>query len=332
MINFDNLGIYINGEWIRNNREMFSVYNKFSGESVAKLPLATKEDVILAGNAATNYFEQNSMTPNDIYLFLTKVASKMKEEADSLAEELVIEVGKTIKEARAEVNSAVAAFIDAGEEAKRVTGETIPVDANPGSENRFAFTLYTPSGPVCAFTPFNAPLNQAAHKIASSIAAGSSVVLKTNPYTPLTAVHLVDIMHKIGMPKGLVNLVLGDADVGKWLVEDESYSHFTFTGSPQVGIELRANSSGRPVTLELGSNAHTIVHSDADLNDAASAILASGFAIAGQVCTSVQRALIHEDIIDQFTEILVAKVNKMIVGDPMDINTDMGPMLTEEAA
>lgn len=326
--------MFIGGEWRdAAGRETIDVLNKFDGSVIAKVPEATEQDVLDAVTAAETAFATKELSLFERATILSRAAELMRADAADLAKLLVQEVGKTIREARAEVGSAVAALINAAEEAKRIDGETVPVEANPGSEKRFAVVMHTPAGPVCAITPFNAPLNQAAHKVASAIAAGDPVVFKPSEKTPLTAWRLAQIMQEAGTPPGYCNLIYGYGNtVGERMLRDKRFARFTFTGSVVVGRHILATVGVRPVTLELGSNAPTIVFADADLKAAALASRASGYAIAGQVCTSVQRLYVHEDVLDAFTKIFVPLVEQMKLGDPMDDATDIGPMLTDAAA
>ncbi len=324
----------IGEEWRHGGtRSTIDVLDKFDGVVIASIPEATTDDVDNAVTAAAEAFKNNPLTPHQRYTILSESARLMQVHKEELARLLVREVGKTIREAHAEVGSAVAALISAAEEAKRIDGETVPLDANPGSEKRFAVVMHTPSGPVCAITPFNAPLNQAAHKVASAIAAGSSIVLKPSEQTPLTAFRLAEIMQEAGLPAGHLNLVYGRGQpVGQRLLEDKRFARFTFTGSVAVGRHILATVGIRPVTLELGSNAPTIVFADADIDAAAVAVRGSAYAIAGQVCTSVQRLYVHADILEKFTKVFVEKVEQLKLGNPMEDDTDVGPMLTDAAA
>ncbi|MEB2399817.1 MAG: aldehyde dehydrogenase family protein [Alcaligenaceae bacterium] len=324
----------INGQWVVGGSDVeLPVLNKFSGETIARIREATAEQVQQAVDAAQAAFEGEELSLHRRFQILEKASRLVQEDAQALAQMLVREVGKTIRESRAEVNSAAAALLNAAEEAKRIDGETIPVEANPGSERRFAVVMHTPSGPVCAITPFNAPLNQAAHKVAAAIAAGSPVVLKPSEQTPITAYRLAEILVEAGLPAGHLAVVFGRGpSVGEQLLKDPRFSRYTFTGSARTGRHILETVGIRPVALELGSNAPTIVFPDADLEQAALAARASGYAIAGQVCTSVQRLYVHESVIDRFTEIFVDKVGRLKVGDPMDDATDVGPVLTDAAA
>lgn len=324
----------IGGEWRRgeSGHEM-PVLEKFSGTLFAEVQEATDWEVDEAVSAAQAAFEDGPLSPHQRFQILETASRRIKADSKALSELLVREVGKTIREARAEVAAASAAILNAAEEAKRIDGETIPVDANPGSERRFAVVLHTPSGPVCAITPFNAPLNQAAHKVASAIAAGNPVVLKPSEQTPVTAYRLAQILTEAGLPPGQLGLIYGrGSTVGERLLRDPRFARYTFTGSSRTGRHILSTVGIRPVALELGSNAPTIVFADADLNLAAVASMSSAFAIAGQVCTSVQRLYVHEDVLEKLTELFVTAVKRLKVGDPMDEGTDVGPMLTDTAS
>ena len=329
-----NPAMLIDGVWRHaEGRFEIAVLDKFSGAEIARTPEATDADVKDAVDAAQAAFEGNGVSPHQRFTILARASALVQRDQKALAELLVREVGKTIREAKAEVSSAAAALLNAAEEAKRIDGETIPVDANAGSEKRFAVVMHTPSGPVCAITPFNAPFNQAAHKVASAIAAGNPVVLKPSEQTPLTALRLAEIMTEAGLPPGHLGLLYGrGATTGEALLRDKRFARFTFTGSVRVGRHILATVGIRPVALELGSNAPTIVFADADLDLAALAARASGYAIAGQVCTSVQRLYVHESVMGAVTDKFVSLVGKLKVGNPMDESTDVGPMLTDVAA
>ncbi len=329
-----NPAMLINGEWLgADGRSVIPVLDKYSGAEIARIPMASERDVREAVDAAQAAFEGAELSPHQRFTILARAAALVQGDQKSIAELLVREVGKTIREARAEVTAAAAALLNAAEEAKRIDGETVPVEANPGSEKRFAVVMHTPSGPVCAITPFNAPFNQAAHKVASAIAAGNPVVIKPSEQTPLTAWRLAQIVVEAGLPRGHLGLVYGRGDpTGEALLRDTRFARYTFTGSARVGRHILATVGIRPVALELGSTAPTIVFPDADLELAAQASRSSGYAIAGQVCTSVQRLYVHESVMDRFTDIFVSLVAKLKLGNPMDETTDVGPMLTDAAA
>jgi len=188
-------------------------------------------------------------------------------------------------------------------------------------------------GPICAISPFNFPLNLAAHKVGPAIAAGNSVVLKPAELTPITAVNLGKIMMEAGLPPGYLNIVFGPGNtVGEWLLADPRFALYTFTGSPAVGRRLREATGLRRSILELGSNSAVIVHKDADIDKAVTACVRAAFAYAGQICISLQRILLHREIADEFTNKFIPAVESLRLGDPLNEDTDVGPMITENAA
>ena len=324
----------IGGDWRRSaDHHSIPVLNKYDGTHLASIPEATVQDVHDAVSAAETAFENEYLTPHQRFEILKQTARIMDADSESLARLLVQEVGKTIREAHGEVKTAAAALVNAAEEAKRIDGETVPLDANPGHEQRFAYVSHTPSGPVCAITAFNLPLNQSTHKLASALAAGSSVVLKPSDESPLAAFRLIQILEEAGLPEGWSNLVFGRGQVvGRALLEDSRFARYTFTGSAPIGQHILETVGIRPVILELGSNAPTIVFSDADLEKAARAVCSSGFRLSGQLCTSTQRLFVHRSVMDDLLEIMVPLVANMKVGNPMDEETDVGPMLTDAAS
>jgi acyl-CoA reductase-like NAD-dependent aldehyde dehydrogenase len=209
----------------------------------------------------------------------------------------------------------------------------LPLDATPGSENRFGFTLRAPAGVICAITPFNAPLNQLNHKVPTAIAAGNTVVLKPAEVCPLSAVAMVRILKEAGLPPGVLNLVHGPGEtVGELLLRDPRFAIYTFTGSAAVGRHIHDTVGLRRTLLELGSVSPTIVAADADLERAASACAKGGFSYAGQLCISVQRILVQKPVMEQFLSVFVPKVKALVLGDPRDEATDVGPMISEAAA
>ncbi len=238
-----------------------------------------------------------------------------------------------LRDARAEVERAADTFAWSAEEAKRIHGEMVPLEATPGSENRLAFTLRVPVGVVCAITPFNFPINMVAHKIAPALAAGNAVVLKPASYTPVIAAKLCEILTEAGLPPGWLNLVVGPGDsIGNALLADERIGFYTFTGSKPVGEALKRTIGLRRCTLELGSNSAVIVHEDADIANAATQCALKGFAYAGQVCLSVQRILVHHAVAEAFTAKLVAVAQGLRTGDTKDESSDIGPMISEGEA
>lgn len=326
-------GPFIDGEWRAPAPERtLAVLDKFSGEVIARVSAATAEEVADAVAAAEAAFEADVLTPSRRSAILHETGRLVARESESLARTLVCEVGKTIREARVEVNNAIAALQNAAEEAKRVVGEMVPIDANTGQEGRLAFTLHVPAGPVCAITPFNSPFNIAVHKSGSAIAAGNSVVMKPSEHTPLTTIRLAELMTEAGLPPGYLNLVYGAADVGAALCADPRFARYSFTGGHEAGRRVAAAIGVRPITLELGPAGPTFIHFDADLELAVARSVAAAYGIAGQVCTSVQRLYVHEKVFADVMRRLVPLVKELKVGDPMDEATDVGPVLLESAA
>lgn len=319
-------GLYINGNWEK-TVEMMDVLNKYSQEVTARISIAEKAHVDSAVKGAKNALE-NDFSPYSRYEVLMKAADLLLEQREEFARILALEVGKPIRESRGEVERAAQTLVISAEEAKRVHGEGIPVESAPGSENRMAFTVRVPVGVIAAITPFNVPVNLVCHKIGPAIAAGNSVVLKPAEVTPICALMLAELFDKAGLPKGRLQVLTGDgAQIGEWLLENKDVNMFTFTGSPRVGEYIRSKAGLRKVALELGNNSATIVHNDANLEQAASLIAQKSFNNAGQVCISVQRVYVHEEVYSSFLALLKEKTETLVVGDPSDELTDIGPMI-----
>jgi acyl-CoA reductase-like NAD-dependent aldehyde dehydrogenase len=327
-------GLLIDGTWTTGSGDASrEVRSPFTGELLAVLPEATVADVDAAVAAAVAAMRERPITPFRRFEILSRASALVSERAEELAQLIVAEAGKPIRDSRGEVARAVQTLLLCAEEAKRLDGEVIPFDATPGSEHRIGFTLPAPVGPVCAITPFNAPLNQLNHKVPTAIAAGCSVVLKPAELTPLSALRLVEILEEAGLPSGHVNVVLGAGEtVGQRLLEDERIAAYSFTGSVAVGRHIRQSVGLRKTLLELGNNSPNIVHHDADLARAVEATAKSGFTYAGQLCISAQRLLVHEDVHDEFVARLAERVSAMRTGDPAAEATDVGPMITTAAA
>lgn len=328
----------INGQWRGSAKEdsstkFIDVRAPYDGRIIGRIPEAGKNDVEDAIAAADSAFRKTSLSPYERYEILLKTSSLLNERTEDIARTLAQEAGKPIRDARTEVSRAVQTFQISAEEAKRIHGEGIPVEAARGSENRIAFTIRVPVGPICAISPFNFPLNLVAHKVGPAIAAGNSVVLKPADLTPITAVNLGKIMMEAGLPPGYLNIVFGPGNtVGEWLLADPRFALYTFTGSPAVGRRLREATGLRRSILELGSNSAVIVHKDADIDKAVTACVRAAFAYAGQICISLQRILLHSEIADEFISKFIPAVESLRLGDPLDEDTDVGPMITENAA
>ncbi len=238
-----------------------------------------------------------------------------------------------MKQARTEIDRATQTFEISAEEAKRIHGEGVPVEAAPGSENRMAFTIKVPVGVVGAISPFNFPVNLVAHKIAPAIAAGNAVVLKPASKTPISSIKLAELFEEAGLPKGFLNVVVGSGStVGNQMMEDSRINMYTFTGSAKVGMKLKQNTGMNKLILELGNNSPVIVDKEADVEAAAQNVAAKSYAFAGQVCISVQRLYVHEEIREEFQKKFIEAIQSLNIGDPNDPDTDVGPMISVEEA
>jgi glyceraldehyde-3-phosphate dehydrogenase (NADP+) len=263
---------------------------------------------------------------------LRAISEGIGKRREEFAHLIALEAGKPIRTARAEVDRAVFTFAVAAEEATRIGGEWLPLDWQASTAGRAGIIRRFALGPILAITPFNFPLNLVAHKVAPAIAAGCTTVLKPAPQTPLTSLLLAEVCEQAGLPAGALNVLpLANQEAEK-LVGDDRLKMLTFTGSVPVGWALKGKSGKKKVTLELGGNAAVIVHCDADVDVAADRCVVGGFSYAGQSCISVQRIYVQRSIQEQFLARLLAGVRKLHVGDPLNEATDVGPMISEEAA
>lgn len=324
--------LYIHGEWIH-TEERIAVAHKYTGQVIATIGKASRHHVEEAVTWALHTFRTQKLAPSersDILLRASQIASSRREELEL---SLVQEVGKTKKDARGELDRVIHTLRLSSEEAKRICGEMVPLGAAPGSENRLGFAIRVPKGVIAAITPFNYPLLLSTHKVAPALAAGNTIVLKPATATPIASYLLVEILEQAGLPKGFVNIVTGSgSQVGNWLLEDPRIAMYTFTGSAEVGTEIKQRSGLRPVALELGNNSPNIVHEDADLELAAKLIAQRSFHNAGQACIAVQRIFVAEAVREAFTEKYLSEVRRLRVGDPEDEATDVGPMISEAEA
>lgn len=323
---------WIGGKW-RRSAEKVEVINPYNQEPIGVTYSASAEDVETALAEAANAFrEMRRMPAFRRAEMLHQIAEGLKSRREAVARTITLESGKPIADARAEVNRAVNTFQIASEEAKRIEGEVIPLDLMPGSEGRTGITRRFPIGPIVGISPFNFPLNLVAHKIAPALAAGNTILLKPAPKTPLTALLLAEIISSVGAPDGAVSVFLCGNDLAEKMVLDPRVKMLSFTGSAAVGWMLKEKANKKRVVLELGGNAGVIVHSDADLDYAAQRCAIGGFSYAGQVCISVQRIFVQEQIYRRFSSELIRQVKRLPVGDPLDEKTAMGPMVDLKAA
>ncbi len=255
--------------------------------------------------------------------------SQRKEE---FSRTLCQEAGKPIKAARSEVERAIFTFTVAAEESTRIYGEYLPLDWQEFTAGRWGIVKRFPLGPIAGITPFNFPLNLVAHKVAPAIAAGCPMVLKPAPQTPLTALLLGEVVQHSGWPDGALNILPLSNEDASLLVTDDRLRMISFTGSAAVGWQIKKNAGKKKVLLELGGNAGVIVHKDADLAYAAERSVAGGFGYAGQSCISVQRILVEHSAYGKFTDLFLAGVKNLNIGDPLEDSTDVGPLIRESDA
>jgi len=263
---------------------------------------------------------------------LRRVAEGLGQRKEEFAHTMAQEAGKPIKAARTEVERAIFTFTVAAEESTRIYGEYLPLDWQEYTAGRWGIVRRFPLGPIAGITPFNFPLNLVAHKVAPAIAAGCTMVVKPAPQTPLTALLLAETVQQAGWPDGALNVLpLSNEDAGL-LVTDDRLKMLSFTGSAAVGWEMKRRAGKKKVALELGGNGAVMVHSDADLAFAAERCVAGGFAYAGQSCISVQRILVERSVCGRFIDLLVDGVSKLRSGDPLQEDTDVGPLIRESDA
>ena len=325
------MSLWINGEWIE-TEEKIPVTNKYTGEVLDHVSVATRQHIRNAVTSAKQAMKDSPLSSELRYQILSETSKKILAHQDEFGLLIAKEGGKPFKEARTEAVRAARTFLIAAEEAKRIHGEMVPIYSDQPVD-KLAFTIRIPLGVICAISPFNFPINLVAHKVAPAIAAGNAFVLKPASYTPLTAILLMKLMEESGLPKGYGHLVIGGGStVGEWLLEEPDFAYYTFTGSPAVGKHLKTAVGLRRSTLELGSNSATIVHGDADVAYAAERCARTAFSNAGQICISVQRIFVQENVYEAFMEKFVQATQALNVGDPTDPTTDVGPMISEGEA
>jgi len=316
--------MYIGGDWIE-SQEMHTVRLPYDGSSVGLVYKAGPEVVPVAVKAAAlGAKAMATLTNFDRAELLHRTASLVKRDIADFSHLICCETGKPIKEARGEAERSVQTLALAAEEARRLGGEVIPMDAAPAGKGRMAMMVREPLGIIGAITPFNVPLNLAMHKVAPALAAGNSVIIKPALATPLTALRFARTVEEAGAPPGGYNVIVGDGrTLGNTLVADPNIAMITFTGSVPIGKAIRDVAGLKRVTLELGSNSALIVEPDTDLDALAPRAVFGSFAHSGQICISVQRIYVHESIADRFLERFVADTQKLRIGHPFEESTDI---------
>jgi acyl-CoA reductase-like NAD-dependent aldehyde dehydrogenase len=322
--------LLLDGEWIETG-EWQEVRSPHSGEVVARVARGGADEARKALDAAERAMRE-PLPAHRRAEILEAVARLLVERHDELARTISAEAGKPMKAARVEAERAVSTFTHAAVEARKLAGDVVPMEASASGVGKLAFTLRAPIGIVGAITPFNFPLNLVAHKVAPALAAGCAVVLKPAAQTPLAALLLAELELEARLPPGWLNVVVGRAsEIGDVFVEDERVRLITFTGSAEVGWKLRERAVRKKVTLELGNATPVIVAADADVDETASKLAANAFSFAGQSCISVQRIYVQRAAYDDFVGRFLPKVKALKVGDPAEEDTDVGPVIDEDA-
>jgi acyl-CoA reductase-like NAD-dependent aldehyde dehydrogenase len=316
------------GEWLETGA-WDDVLSPYDGTAVGRVATGNAGLVDRVAIAARAAFESGGFPPHERAAVLDRAAQLVSERLDELAVTIVAEAGKPLKTAQAEAARCVDTLTFSAVEARKLSGATVPMEASPAGAGKLGVILRVPYGVVGAISPFNFPLNLVAHKLGPAIAAGNAVVLKPAGQTPISALKLAAILVEAGLPEGWLSVVPGPgSELGNAIVEHELVRALSFTGSSKVGWGIRSRAPHKKVNLELGSNAPLIVHSDGDWETAADKAKLHAFSHAGQSCISIQRMLVHEDVADAFTERLVANAGSLRVGDPLDPETDVGPLIT----
>ena len=322
----------INGKHISSD-DVEDVINPYDGKVIDTIPIAHRQDAELAIESANNAKDSlREMSAFKISNKLFNVVEKLKEKRLEFAESLTLEVGKPINESLLEVDRSIETLKLSAEEAKRIYGESVPLDAGMGGKGFFAFTQKEPLGVVAAITPFNYPLNLTIHKIAPAIACKNTVIVKPPTEAPLTVMKFCDLLDE-EFPDGVVNVIPGyGSEVGDHLVISPDVNKISFTGSVTTGLMISQKAGMKKVTLELGGNDPTVILEDADLDKAVKGIINGAFLNAGQVCMGVKRVIVEDEIADEFAEKLVEATQKLVMGNPMDSKTTLGTLISEKAA
>lgn len=324
---------YINGEWLDTGRVKTDIINPYSGERIGTSYLASSEDIEQALSSAQHAKKQIAgISAIERSKLLTKAATLLEEQKDHFAKLISLELGKPLKNTRDEVSRSIETLAQSAEEANRLIGETIPGNVSSRGKGAMAMTFKVPVGVVLAITPFNAPLNLICHKVGPAFAGGNVIILKPAPQTSAVATAFVELLLEAGFPEAGLQLVIGGVDAGKQLVTDDRTNLISFTGGAAGGEHITTSAGLKKVLLELGGNGATIVHHDADIEQAASMCAKTGFSNSGQSCISVQRIYVHQEMMPSFTEVLKQKVEQLVVGDPLSSESDIGCMVDVQAA
>lgn len=324
--------LLINGKW-EESKDIKEIKSPYDQSVVGKVHFAEKGQVEKALTAADEAFAETKMlSSQERYKALEKISSEIERGKEELARSIVLTSGKTIKASRVEVERAVSTFKIAAEEAKRIGGEIIPLDLSAQTKGRWGFVRRFPIGAIAAITPFNFPLNLVAHKVAPALASGNTVILRPASQVCITSLLLGEIISQTDYPDGGLNIVPCGYKEAEILLGDDRIKKLTFTGSPSIGWELKKRAYKKKVTLELGGNAAVVIEPDVNLDFALQRTILGSFSYSGQICISIQRIFLHEKIYDRFLSDFVEATKKLKMGNPLDEETDIGPMINIEAA
>ena len=323
----------IDGEFIDKN-EHYDVINPYDGELIDTIPIADKGDVNNAIDSARKAQKSlNSLSSKQVSENLFSACEELSSCADEIARLIVLEAGKPYKAAVAEVNRSIETLRFTSEEAKRIYGESIPLDATGSADEKFmAFTQKIPLGVVAAITPFNFPVNLALHKVAPAIAAKNAVVMKPSKEAPLAALRLAEIINN-HFDDGVINAVTGyGSEIGDALIYSPDIAKISFTGSVATGLYIASHAASKKLTLELGGNDPLIVLEDANIEKAVDEAVTGAFTFSGQICCGVKRIILDNKVADEFIDVFIEKTRRLKIGNPMDESTDIGPVINKEAA
>ena len=310
------------GEWSE-------VKSPYDGTVVGRVAKADSAVVERAISAAGDAFAAAEFPQHERAALLERASQLVADREEELAVAIAAEAGKPLKTARLEAQRCVATLAYSAIEARTLAGEAVPMEGSASGAGKLGVAIRVPYGIVAAITPFNFPLNLVAHKVGPAIAAGNAVVLKPAGQTPISAIKLAEAFVDAGLPAGWLNVVCGSgSEIGGLLTEDPRVGAISFTGSAAVGWDIRARAARKKVNLELGSTAPLVVHEDGDWETAADKSKLHAYSHAGQSCISIQRILVHEAIASRFVDRFVSNVESLVVGDPMDPDTDVGPLIS----
>jgi len=323
--------LLVAGRWVEGT-DTAVVLDKFRLQPWAAAHLPSHAQVAECVAAAETAFRSCVLDAHARGAVLDRAAELLARREDELVAILQAEAGFTRHDAVGELRRCVITFRLSAEEARRLGGELVPVEGAPGQTGRIGFTLRVPLGVVCAITPFNAPLNTVAHKVAPALAAGNAVVLKPSLHTPMSACVMAEVLLAAGLPPGLMSVLHGGAEVAQWLLDEPLVRFYAFTGSTEVGRAIQQRAGLRRTQMELGSIAHCVLCDDADLDAALPKVVNAAYRKAGQVCTSIQVLLVHRAIVADVEQRLARMVASLPYGDPADTATVVGPVISLASA